>query len=246
MTREIYTLSSLKTLTVLAASAAAMTVLSATPAFAAPAVSTAPKAAAPQLEKQVENRKRDRVRPDRRTGDRDRPTRRDRVYRTYDDNTRGHRSDRTRRDERRRVERRDDRRRLDRRIDRRVERRVDRHLDHRTARRNHYRPYRANLRNRHYRGHNRHYSPYRSNVGISFSFGNSGYSPYRWASSQHSFYRPGRVSFAGYTSGTRCERIIVDGFHYGTLRPISVKQCYNPWDGYYIIQGSERVVRNRW
>lgn len=90
------------------------------------------------------------------------------------------------------------------------------------------------------------YSPYRSNLGISFSFGSPGYSSYRWARSPYAFYRPGRLSYASYSAGTRCQRVIVDGFQYGTLRPISVKQCYNPWDGYYIIQGSERIARNVW
>jgi len=71
-------------------------------------------------------------------------------------------------------------------------------------------------------------------------------SSYRWAPSSYAFYRPGLVSYASYRNRTRCERVIVDGFQYGTLRPVSIKQCYNPWDGYYIIQGSERIARSHW
>lgn len=89
-------------------------------------------------------------------------------------------------------------------------------------------------------------SNYRSGLGISFSFGSPGYSSYRWAPSNYGFYRPGRISYASYTAGTRCDRVTVDGFHYGTLRPVSVTQCYNPWDGYYIVQGSERIAYNAW
>ncbi len=96
-------------------------------------------------------------------------------------------------------------------------------------------------RGRGYR-HNGYSSPYRSNVGISFSFGSPGYSSYRWASARDAFYRPGRMSRASYSANTRCERVTVDGFQYGTMRPVSVTQCYNPWDGYYILQGSERVA----
>ena len=89
-------------------------------------------------------------------------------------------------------------------------------------------------------------SNYRSGLGISFSFGSSGYSSYRWAPSNYGLYRPGRISYARYTAGTRCDRVIVDGFQYGTIRPISVTECYNPWDGYYIVQGSERIAYNAW
>ena len=89
-------------------------------------------------------------------------------------------------------------------------------------------------------------SNYRSGLGISFSFGSPGYSSYRWAPSNYGFYRPGRISYASYTAGTRCDRVIIDGFQYGTLRPVSVTQCYNPWDGYYIVQGSERIAYNAW
>lgn len=127
----------------------------------------------------------------------------------------------------RRVERRRDRARVERRIDRRVDRRVNRIVNDRHISRIHTPRYRDN---------------YRSNLGISFSFGNNGYSPYRWGVSDHGFYRPGRVSFASYVNQTRCQRIIVDGWHYGRLTPISVKQCYNPFDGTYIIQGSERLA----
>jgi len=94
--------------------------------------------------------------------------------------------------------------------------------------------------------HNGFNTNYRSGLGISFSFGSPGYSSYRWAPSNYGLYRPGRVSYASYRNRTRCDRVIVEGFHYGTLRPVSVKQCYNPWDGYYIIQGSERIARHHW
>ena len=123
-------------------------------------------------------------------------------------------------------------------------------FDRRNSRRgysNDYRhaSYKVNRRSKGYR-HNGYRSNYRSGLGINFSFGSPGYSSYRWAPSNYGFYRPGRVSFASYRNQTRCDRVIVDGFQYGTLRPVSVKQCYNPWDGYYIIQGSERIAYNAW
>ena len=106
---------------------------------------------------------------------------------------------------------------------------------------------RNTVRQASYRGNNRnsarYYSPYRSNIGISFSFGNAGYSPYRWAKSPYSLYRPGRLSYASYSGATRCNRVILDGWHRGRIAPISVQQCYNPYDGSYIIQGTERLVR---
>lgn len=120
----------------------------------------------------------------------------------------------------------------------------------RTTRRGYSTGYRpasfGNYRRGHGYRHNGFNSNYRSGLGISFSFGSPGYSSYRWAPSSYGLYRPGRVSFASYRNRTQCQRIIVDGFQYGTLRPVSVKQCYNPWDGYYIIQGSERIARNHW
>jgi len=123
-------------------------------------------------------------------------------------------------------------------------------FDRRNSRRgysNDYRraSYNINRRSKGFR-HNGYRSNYRSGLGINFSFGSPGYSSYRWAPSNYGFYRPGRVSFASYRNQTRCDRVIVDGFQYGTLRPVSVKQCYNPWDGYYIIQGSERIAYNAW
>lgn len=90
-----------------------------------------------------------------------------------------------------------------------------------------------------------HYRPYRSKVGISFSFGNSGYSPYRWAPSNYGFYRPSRVSISGYQRTTQCHRVIRSGWHHGRPVPISVRECYNPYDGYYIVQGSETLVHRR-
>lgn len=94
--------------------------------------------------------------------------------------------------------------------------------------------------------HNGYNTNYRSGSGISFSFGSPGYSSYRWAPSNFGFYRPGRVSYASYRNQTRCDRVVVDGLQYGTIRPVSVKQCYNPWDGYYIVQGSEQIAYNSW
>lgn len=85
-------------------------------------------------------------------------------------------------------------------------------------------------------------SAYNSTIGINFTFGQTGYSRYRWASTPYSFYRPGNWSYASYRSATTCERIMVEANHYDHVEIISVKQCYNPMEGYYIIQGSERVV----
>lgn len=127
----------------------------------------------------------------------------------------------TRRDDRRRTTRRDDRRREYRRS---------------TAYRSANRPrvsYNSSYKNR---------PRYRSNLGISFIFGNAGHSRHRWAASPFAFYSSGYGSYNHYTRNTFCQRVIVEGFHHGRLTPISVKQCSNPWDGTYIIQGSERLV----
>jgi len=172
------------------------------------------------IQKSVENRDRgnrgtrDRVRPDRRTGSVDRDRRRDRV-------DRDRRRDRTERTVVRRDRIRDNRR---------------VHRDFRRASTRHYRnDYRSPIRRSFH-------TPYRSGLGISFNFGTPGYSPYRWARSDYAFYRPGRISFANYRHNTRCQRILIDGWQYGRRVPVSVKQCYNPFEGHYIIQGSERIA----
>lgn len=186
----------------------------------------------------------DRTSPHRREYRRDRRERRD---------AREDRRDRreAREDRRERREAREDRR--DRREYRRESRRDHRdYRDHRRdwrrdrwERRNHYRPYRRWERNHH--GYSRrHYTPYRSSVGISFHFGDTGYSRYRWAPSRYSFYRPAYGSYNYYQNQTTCRRINVEGWHHGHREIVSVKQCSNPWDGTYIVQGSERVIGCRW
>lgn len=106
-----------------------------------------------------------------------------------------------------------------------------------TARYWDYNRYRNYYNPRGYRNH------YRSSIGIDFIFGNNGYSRYRWASNPYSLYRPGYGwSYYDYRAQTTCERILVDAHHYDHTEIVSVKQCYNPYDGYYIIQGSERIV----
>jgi len=110
-------------------------------------------------------------------------------------------------------------------------------------------------RNRGYRfnrGYNRHvnynrgYTPYRSNVGISFNFGSPRYSGYRWAPTAYSFYQPSYGAYSAYQTSTVCRRITTEAYHHGHVELISVKQCSNPWDGTYIVQGSERVIDCRW
>ncbi len=83
---------------------------------------------------------------------------------------------------------------------------------------------------------------YNSPVGISFFFGTAGYSRYRWASNPYRFYQPQYGSRAGYQANTWCERVLVDAQHYDHTEIVSVLQCSNPWDGTYIIEGSEQVV----
>ena len=204
------------------ASALALSTVSLIAAPTANAGSFTAKVSERAIQKSVENRSRgdrgtrDRVRPDRRT-----------------DRTRGDRPriERTRGDRSRRDVRRD-------RI------RHDRVRGNRTAlrdlrRTSYHRGYRNGIRSHAKRGF---HSPYRSGLGISFSFGSPGYSPYRWARSDYDFYRPGRVSFAHYRHNTRCERVIIEGWQHGRRVPVSVKQCYNPFDGAYIVQGSERIA----
>ncbi len=146
-------------------------------------------------------------------------------YDRYDRRDRHNRYDRYSRHDR--YDRYDDRR----------DRRWDRYHDYRSR---HYTPY-----NR-YRYHtnytNRHYTPYRSRIGISFSFGNSNYSRYRWAPSNYSFYQPTYGSYGYYQSRTHCRRVTTEGWHHGHRELVSVQLCSNPWDGEYIVQGSERVI----
>ena len=108
-----------------------------------------------------------------------------------------------------------------------------------------------NVRHRNVRSYSRNNrrgfrSNYRPRNGISFSFGSPGYSAFRWAPAAHSFYRPSYGSYGYYQRRTVCQRVIVDGWHHGYRTPISVKQCSNPWNGSYIVQGSERLVHHHW
>jgi len=108
----------------------------------------------------------------------------------------------------------------------------------------HYKPYKPYYKHHkpNYKKHSNYYKPYKSRVGISFVFGNSGYSPYRWAPSNYGFYQSGYGSYDNYRSSTTCRRVNVEAWHHGHRELISVKQCSNPWDGTYVIQGSERVI----
>lgn len=167
-------------------------------------------------------------------------------------NHRGHNHDRARngrrgddRADNRRRERKAERRRAERRAERQAERRAERRRQRRWERR------RDRRQSRHYSpwsNHggwgtsNRHRSNYTSHVGISFNFGNDGYSRRRWSSSPHAFYNSNYGSYSTYSNQTYCERVLVQARHHGHYETVSVKQCSNPWDGTYIIQGSERVV----
>ncbi len=102
--------------------------------------------------------------------------------------------------------------------------------------------YNNNNYNNGYYGNRRYRSSYRSALGINFIFGEPGYSYARWANSPYSFYRPGNWSYTRYRSSVQCQRILVEANHYDHIEVISVKECYSPNDGYYIIQGSERIV----
>ncbi len=93
-----------------------------------------------------------------------------------------------------------------------------------------------------YTGRHKYRTNYRSGLGISFSFGSPGYSRYRWAPSRHSFYQPSFGSYSHYTRRTTCRPVLVDAYHHGHIETVEVTQCSNPWDGTYIIQGSERIV----
>lgn len=155
----------------------------------------------------------------------------------------------TRRVDRRRDDRHDNRRPRRDRWDR-YTRRHDRSNDYyrqgyrrNNYRRNHfhdsYNPYNNYTRRYNSRGY---HTRYRSSLGINFFFGLPNFSSYRWASTPYSFYQPGHWSYASYRSSVQCSRIMVEANHYDHIEIISVKECYNPLDGYYIIQGSERVV----
>ena len=90
------------------------------------------------------------------------------------------------------------------------------------------------------------FTPYRSSIGINFGFGTPGFSQYRWARSPYSLYQSSYGSYGAYQSRTVCHRVTLQGWHRGHRVPISVKQCSNPWDGSYIVQGSERLLTSRW
>ena len=83
---------------------------------------------------------------------------------------------------------------------------------------------------------------YRSRIGINFVFGTPGYSRYRWAPSRYAFYRPGYWSYSSYTAQTHCERVVVEANHHGHRELISVVECHNPYDGTYLVQGSEQLI----
>mgnify|MGYP000376966440 CR=1 FL=1 len=165
--------------------------------------------------------------------------------RDRDDRTTDRRRDR----DDRRTDRRSDRddRRTDRRRTRTTDVRRDRRRDYRptTRRRSvttHYRPRRTNYGYRVSNGNRGYRTNYRSGLGISFSFGTPGYSRYRWASSPYFGYRSAYGSYGYYRSRTYCQRVVLEAWRYGRPELVSVKQCSNPWDGTYIVQGSERLV----
>jgi len=89
-------------------------------------------------------------------------------------------------------------------------------------------------------------SPYRSSVGISFNLVSSDYSRYRWSQNPYSLYQPSYGAFNNYQARTTCRRVTVEGYHHGHRELVSVKQCSNPWDGTYIVQGSERIIDCRY
>lgn len=84
---------------------------------------------------------------------------------------------------------------------------------------------------------------YRSGIGISFSIGSSSYSPYRWAPTNYGLYSPSYGSYSSYQARTSCDRVTLQGYRYGSRALVSVTECYNPWNGRYIVQGSERLIR---
>ncbi|PHQ67334.1 MAG: hypothetical protein COB92_05150 [Robiginitomaculum sp.] len=170
----------------------------------------------------------------------DRTTRTDRTRRSTSD----HRTHRTRRAS-------TDHRRNNRHSTSRTHRDNNRHSTNRSRSHNNRQHQRQSRRNHNYRPHhntgwNNRYNgfrtSYRSSLGISFFFGQAGYSRYRWAPSRYSFYQPGYMSYSNYQSSTYCDRILIDGYHNGHTELVSVLQCTNPYDGTYIVQGTEQVV----
>lgn len=146
------------------------------------------------------------------------------------------------------TDRRPDRVRRDDRSDRRRDERRDQWSDRRRRDwiRDRNRDWRRDYRITHRRPHNgRGYSNnYRSHLGINFIFGNSGLSNYRWSRSRHDLYRPRYGSFHRYKARTHCQRIIVEANRFGYRVPVSVLECHNPWNGYYIVQGSEQRLHD--
>ena len=190
-----------------------------------------------------EHRRRDNVRPDRNRRDHARPNQHRRDHARTDRRSRDHaRPDRHRRDHARQDRHRRDHARQDR--HRRDHARRDRHRRDHIRRDRHRRDHVRHDRHRpHWSNrHNGYRSHYRSSIGINFTFGQPGYSRYRWASSPYSFYQPRYSSYSSYRSSTWCERIVIEANHRGHRELISVKQCSNPYDGTYMIQGSEQIV----
>jgi len=111
-----------------------------------------------------------------------------------------------------------------------------------------YRPsYRTSYRTSpRYTSHSRNYSPYRSSIGISFNIGGGGYNHRRWSPSAYSFYQPSYGSYGAYRSQTVCRRVQRTAWHHGHQELISVKECSNPWNGTYVVQGSERIIDCRY
>ncbi len=129
--------------------------------------------------------------------------------------------------------------------DNRQVRRIEQRRDQRHVNRHYVPPrpvYTRPIRHNNQRVHS---NPYRSNLGITFHFGSPGYSRHRWAPAAYSFYRPSYGHYAHYQQRTTCRRVTLEAWRYGHPQLVSVKQCSNPWDGTYIIQGSERLI-SRW
>lgn len=221
-------------LTKILLAASALTVLAAAPAaFAAPAVDTKPIAAKQNAELTKVADRGDR-------SNRNRGQRSDRNRSNRNRSDRNRRSDSHRSDGQRSNRHRSDRNRSQ--SSDRGYRNRDVSRSHTSRHRNYSRPVK-----RHYNtGHRGYRTSYRSNRGISFHFGSPGYSRYRWSPAAYSFYRPAYGSYGYYQRSTVCHRINVEGWHHGRPALVSVKQCSNPWDGSYIVQGSERLVTTYW
>jgi len=202
--------------------ASALTVLAAAPAaFAVPAVDTK-LSSAKQTVKHVK------------LADNDHRSHNHRGDRSRARSNRGHRANRGHRSDRRRRGFRSDR---------------GFRSNRRFSSNNRFRSNRGFRSNQSYRrnvSYNRGYTPYRSNIGISFNFSSPRYSGYRWAPTAYSFYQPSYGAYSAYQTNTVCRRITTEAYHHGHRELISVKQCSNPYDGTYIIQGSERLIDCRW